>query len=358
MVFVVEREFVLKKNRIEPRFQLFFFPLATKSGRIFVMAIAGKQTRVTHITVHEFLKRHGESLKLTTQEPIVGLDRKIAEPAINRPGLALAGFYTYFAKKRIQVFGNSEMSYLKKLSPEVREERFRRLCEQDFPCIVLSRGHLLFPELLKIAQEKNIVVINTPFITWDFLTKATILLEKEFAPRTTLHGCMVDFRGIGVLITGKSGAGKSETAIGLLEKGAALVADDMVCIRQIGDELITKAKDFARGYLEMRGIGIINVANLYGLSSIRPEKRLDLVVSLLPLSDLNKVDRLGMKRKGFRILDMEVPLVEIPVAPGRDTARLIAVAALDLQLRKLGYDMADEFNQRLLERMSGESRPL
>ncbi|MGE9268392.1 MAG: HPr(Ser) kinase/phosphatase, partial [Verrucomicrobiales bacterium] len=246
----------------------------------------------------------------------------------------------------------------KKLDPEKRIERFLRLCEQDFPCIVLSRGHVLFPELLEIAQEKKIAVITTPFVTWDFLNKATIHLEREFAPRTTLHGCMVDFRGIGVLITGKSGSGKSETAIGLLEKGAALVADDVVTIRHIGDELIAKAKDFARGYLEMRGIGIINVANLYGLSSIRPEKRLDLVVTLLPLSDLNKVDRLGMKRKGYKILDSEVPHVEIPVAPGRDTARLIAVAALDLQLRKLGYDMADEFNRRLLERMQAQTPPL
>ncbi len=319
------------------------------------MAIAGKQNKVNHITVHEFLERNGDKLELSTQQPVVGLDRKIEEPAINRPGLALAGFFTYFAKKRIQVFGNSEISYLKKLDPALRVERFRKLCEQDFPCIVLSRGHLLFPELLDIARAQKIAVITTPFVTWDFLNKATIQLEKEFAPRTTLHGCMVDFRGIGVLITGKSGSGKSETAIGLLEKGAALVADDVVGIRQVGDELVASAKEFARGYLEMRGIGIINVANLYGLSSIRPEKRLDLVVSLLPLSDLNKVDRLGMKRKGYKILDSEVPLVEIPVAPGRDTARLIAVAALDLQLRKLGYDMADEFNRRLLERMEADS---
>ena len=155
---------------------------------------------------------------------------------------------------------------------------------------------------------------------------------------------------------GRSGSGKSETAIGLLEKGAALVADDVVYISQKGGELLTRSKDFARGYLEMRGIGIINVANLYGLSAIRPEKKLDLVVELKPETDLNKVDRLGLEQKKYRILDTNVPFIEIPVAPGRDTARLVGVAALDLQLRKGGFNMADEFNQRLLEQMNTSSK--
>ncbi|MDB4577538.1 HPr(Ser) kinase/phosphatase, partial [bacterium] len=185
-----------------------------------------------------------------------------------------------------------------------------------------------------------------------FLNEATIRLERDFAPRTTLHGCMVDYRGIGILIMGLSGSGKSETAIGLLEKGAALVADDVVYISQKAGELLTRSKDFARGYLEMRGIGVINVANLYGLSAIRPEKKLDLVVELKPETDLNKVDRLGLEQKQYRILDTDVPFVEIPVAPGRDTARLVGVAALDLQLRRVGFNMADEFNRRLLEEMT------
>lgn len=316
------------------------------------MAAGGKRRIITSITVKEFLERHGTDLELATEEPVVGLDRKIEEPSVNRPGLALSGFFTYFAKKRIQVLGNSEISYLRKLVPEIRLERFTKLCEQDIPCIVVARQHVLDPELTAIARAHRITVISSPRPTMSFLNEATIRLERDFAPRTTLHGCMVDYRGIGVLVMGKSGAGKSETAIGLLEKGAALVADDSVLIRQVGGELITRAKDFARGYLEMRGIGIINVANLYGLSAIRPEKRLDLVVDLRPATDLNKVDRIGIRQKKYRILDVEIPLVEIPVAPGRDTARLIGVAALDLQLRRIGYDMADEFNRRLLEKMN------
>jgi len=191
-----------------------------------------------------------------------------------------------------------------------------------------------------------------------FLNRATIRLEHEFAESTSLHGCMVDFRGVGVLIMGHSGSGKSETAIGMLERGGALVADDLVRIRNIGGELITASPDLARGFIEMRGIGIINAANLYGLSAIRPEKRLDLVVTLKPQEDLNNVDRLGIRRKGYRILGVRVPHVEIPVAAGRDTARLVTVAALDLQLRRLGYDMADEFNQRLLAKMAASSPPI
>ncbi|MDB4417171.1 HPr(Ser) kinase/phosphatase, partial [Akkermansiaceae bacterium] len=262
------------------------------------------------------------------------------------------GFFTYFANKRIQVFGNSEVSYLKKLDPEVRLERFTQLCDQAVPCVVIARGHQLEKSLMAVAQEKQVAVIRTEQPTMKFLNEATIRLERDFAPRTTLHGCMVDYRGIGILIMGLSGSGKSETAIGLLEKGAALVADDVVYISQKAGELLTRSKDFARGYLEMRGIGVINVANLYGLSAIRPEKKLDLVVELKPETDLNKVDRLGLEQKQYRILDTDVPFVEIPVAPGRDTARLVGVAALDLQLRRVGFNMADEFNRRLLEEMT------
>lgn len=318
------------------------------------MGAGGKRKVVSSISVQQFLENHGDDLELTVEHPVTGLDRIIEEPAVNRPGLALAGFVDYFAKKRVQVLGNSENSYLEKLSDDLRLERFTLLCDQDIPCLILARGHELSPALLEVARERNIAILRSPRQTMAVLNSATIKLEEEFASRTVLHGCMVDYRGIGVLITGKSGSGKSETAIGLLEKGAALVADDIVNLKQVGSELSATAKNFARGYLEMRGIGIINVANLYGLSAIRPEKRLDLVVELKPETDLNKVDRLGMSQKSLQILDIKVPLIEIPVAPGRDTARLIGVAALNLQLQRIGYDMADEFNQKLLDQMNPE----
>ena len=314
--------------------------------------MASRVKRITSISVGRFYERHHEALKLRlVGDSQDGFERTIREPAPNRPGLALAGFFTYFANKRIQIIGNSEASYLKKLSPSLRAQRFRQVCEKKIPCVVTSRDHILPDELLAIASAYKLTIFRTPMVTMQFLNLASILLEQEFSESTTVHGCMVDFRGVGILIIGSSGSGKSETAIGLLERGGALVADDMVRIKRHGDELIASCPDLARGYIEMRGIGIINAANLYGLSSIRPEKRLDLVITLKDERDLNNVDRLGLHREGHVILDHSIPHVEIPVAAGRDTARLVTVAALDLQLRRLGYDMADEFNQKLLAKM-------
>jgi HPr kinase/phosphorylase len=307
---------------------------------------------VASISVGKFFESHATALGLTLQGAEVGFERPISEPAVNRPGLALAGFFSYFAKKRVQVLGNSELSYLKKLPESMCIDRFRRMCDRDIPCIVVARGSTLDPSLLAVANEHGIPVLCTSQVTMNFLNAATIRLEHDFAPSVTLHGCMVDMRGVGVLIVGKSGAGKSETAIGLLERGASLVADDMVRIKYVGGDLVATAPDLSRGYMEIRGIGIINVANLYGLASIRPDKRVDLVVTLKPQADLNEVDRVGLQQKTYEILGQQVVHVEIPVGPGRDTARMVAIAALDQQLRRLGYNMADEFNQRLLNHMS------
>jgi HPr kinase/phosphorylase len=314
--------------------------------------MAPRVKTVASISNEKFFESHAEALGLVLQGERVGFDRAISEPAMNRPGLALAGFFSYFAPKRVQVMGHAEMAYLRKLPEPMRIDRFRRMCDRDIPCIVVARGLVLEDSLLKVANEHATPVFGTSHVTMNFLNEATIRLEHEFAPSVTLHGCMVDMRGVGVLIVGKSGSGKSETAIGLLERGASLVADDMVRIKYVGGELVASSPDLSRGYMEIRGIGIVNVANLYGLASIRPDKRLDLVVTLKPHADLNEVDRLGLQQKTYEILGQMVSHVEIPVAPGRDTARMVTIAALDQQLRRLGYNMADEFNQRLLNHMS------
>jgi HPr kinase/phosphorylase len=322
------------------------------------MAKKYARKRISHLTVGDFFEKHGDALKLELQGKAVGFDRKIIEPTINHPGLALAGFLSYFAYKRVQVLGNSEQSYLNKRSKDERILRFSAICERSIPCIVTSRKKTLSPELLKVANKAGIAVFTTPMVTMKFVNAATLLLENDFAQSTTRHGCMVDFRGVGVLIMGESGTGKSEIAIGLLERGGALVADDMVILRKVGNEIEASAKEFARGFIEMRGIGIINVANIFGLGSIRTQKRLDLVITLKPYSDMNNVDRLGVSRKSYRILDQGIANVEIPVAPGRDTTRLVAITCLEHQLRSVGYDMANEFNQRLLDKMANENSGL
>ncbi|MGZ5020493.1 MAG: HPr(Ser) kinase/phosphatase, partial [Chthoniobacterales bacterium] len=213
------------------------------------------------VTVESFYETHAEKLQLKLEGPRVGFHRKIREPTINRPGLALAGFYTYFAEKRVQVLGAAEQSYLDSLAPRARVQRFRGLCAQKIPCLVVSRGAHLSPELLTVAQEQEIAVFRTPMVTMRFINAATIAMEVDFSPTVTEFGSMVDILGIGVLIRGASGVGKSEAVLGLIERGYSLVADDVTRITSFeGRELMATAPPLTRHHMEVRGIGIINVA--------------------------------------------------------------------------------------------------
>src|SRR3982750_1941011 len=228
------------------------------------------------VTVDSFYNSHAEKLQMKLEGPRVGFHRKIREPTINRPGLALSGFFSYFAEKRVQVLGAAENTYLKSLPEPVRVKRFRDLCAQKIPCLVVSRGFHLDPELLKVAVEGKIAVFRTPMITMKFINAATIALEVDFSPTVTEFGSMVDILGVGVLIRGASGIGKSECVLGLIERGYSLVADDVTRITLMENrELMATAPNLTRNHMEVRGIGIINVANIFGIGSIRIEKRPD-----------------------------------------------------------------------------------
>ncbi|HEX4638284.1 MAG TPA: HPr(Ser) kinase/phosphatase [Chthoniobacterales bacterium] len=304
------------------------------------------------VTVESFYNSHAEELQMKLEGPRVGFHRKIREPTINRPGLALAGFYTYFAEKRVQVFGAAEHSYLKSLSPKVRAKRFRELCACKIPCIVVSRAFHVDPALVEAAAEEKVAVFRTPMITMKFINAATIALEVDFSPTITEFGSMVDILGVGVLIRGASGIGKSETALGLIERGYSLVSDDVTRITSFeGRELMATSPDLTRNHMEVRGIGIINVASVFGIGSIRLEKRLDLVVTLQEWDSVEEVERLGMDRQTYEILGLGVPHITIPVKPGRDIARLIEVAAMDQKLKGLGQNSAIDFNTKLLNLM-------
>lgn len=311
------------------------------------------------LTVGEFYERHLEELRLRLIGSRTGFDRKISEPTINRPGLALSGFYTYFAVHRIQVIGKAERSYLKHLSEENMRKRFEDLCRRPIPCIVVSRGDTIPENLVAMANAMGVSVFQTSMVTMNFINAATVRLEWEFAPSTTEHGSMVDVMGIGILIRGASGTGKSETVLALLRRGASLVADDTVRLRNIeGREIVGTAPDLGRTHMEVRGLGIINVTALFGIGTFRTEKRLDLVVSLKPADQINEVDRTGLERKTHTLLGMRLPLVELPVAPGRDMAQLIEVAALDQKLKLLGHDTAVEFDKKLLKMMRERRKSL
>jgi len=304
------------------------------------------------VTVESFYEAHAKTLHLKLEGSQVGFHRRIREPTINRPGLALSGFYNYFAEKRVQVLGAAEQSYLKSLSARQRCARFRGLCAQKIPCIVMSRGAHLAPELLEVAEGEEVAVFRTPIITMKFINAATIALEMDFSPTVTEFGSMVDILGVGVLIRGKSGIGKSECVLGLIERGYSIVADDVTRIKSVeGRELMATAPELTRNHMEVRGIGIINVAAVFGIGAIRVEKRLDLVVTLKEWQELQEVDRIGLDREFYEILRIQIPHVTIPVGPGRDIARMIEVAAMDQKLKGLGQNSAAEFNTKLLTLM-------
>ncbi|HEX4667645.1 MAG TPA: HPr(Ser) kinase/phosphatase [Chthoniobacterales bacterium] len=316
-----------------------------------------QRMNVPIITVESFFQNHAKALQLKLEGERIGFERRIREPTINRPGLALAGFYTYFAEKRVQVLGAAEQSYLKSLTKTQRHRRFRALCQQKIPCLVASRGFHLAPDLLAIAEEAGIAVFRTPMITMKFINAATIALELDFAPMVTEAGSMVDILGIGVLIRGSSGVGKSECVLGLIERGYSLVADDVTRIKSLeGRELVATAPDLTRYHMEVRGIGIINVVSVFGIGAIRIEKRLDLVVTLKDWQELEEVDRIGLDRELYEILKIQVPHITIPVRPGRDIARLIEVAAMDEKLKGLGVNSAVDFNAKLIGLMEGQRR--
>jgi HPr kinase/phosphorylase len=326
--------------------------MAEEPGTQTITSQSDQQKSVPVVTVESFYKSHAEKLQMKLEGPRVGFHRKIREPTINRPGLALSGFYTYFAEKRVQVLGAAEQSYLKSLSSKLRVERFRKLCEHKIPCLVMSRGLHLAPELMGVTAEATIAVFRTPMITMKFINAATIALEMDFSPTVTEFGSMVDILGVGVLIRGVSGIGKSECVLGLIERGYSLVADDVTRITMLeGRELMATAPELTRNHMEVRGIGIIDVAKVFGIGSIRIEKRLDLVVTLKEWEDVEEVDRIGLDRECYEILGLKVPHVTIPVRPGRDMARLIEVAAMDEKLKGLGQNAAVDFNIKLMRLM-------
>src|SRR4051812_8295183 len=329
--------------------------MADKTSAPAVSSRSDLKKNIPVVTVESFFEKHAEKLQLKLEGKRVGFHRKIREPTINRPGLALSGFYFYFAEKRIQVLGAAEQSYLERLSRRQRIQRFRRLCNEKIPCLVTSRGAHLDEDLLAVAEEMQVAVFRTPMVTMRFINAATIAMEVDFSPTVTEFGSMVDILGVGVLIRGQSGIGKSEAVLGLIERGYSLVADDVTRVKSLeGRELMATAPDLTRYHMEVRGIGIINVASIFGIGSIRIEKRLDMVVTLRDWQEMKEeeVDRIGLDQEFYEILKLQVPHITIPVRPGRDIPRLIEVAAMDQKLKGLGRNSALEFSDKLLNVMA------
>ncbi len=304
------------------------------------------------VSVEHFHAQHADRLQLKLVAGQEGMGRLIREGAVNRLGMALTGFIKYFAFRRVQLIGKSEVSYFQTLDPATRQARIQAILDKKIPCIVFSRDNRPPAIILKAAQKAKVPVFVSPIPTPRLVNLITLCLEEDFAPSTSEHGSMVDIMGVGVLIRGESGVGKSECALGLVERGYSLVSDDITRLRLLeGRELMASSAEVTRTFMEVRGIGIINVAAIFGGRAIRTEKRLDLVVSLEEWDKVEEIERTGLDQQFYEILGLKIPHVRIPIRPGRDLAGLVQVAALDQKMKTMGQFSALEFNEKLMSRL-------
>jgi HPr kinase/phosphorylase len=315
------------------------------------------QKAIHGFTVAHFLETYREKLKMELVTGENGLSRLIHEGTINRPALALTGFFKYFANKRVQVLGAAEMTYLKTLPQRRQLEILQRMVKRGIPCIVLTRNYHPTHPMLALAEEMNLPLIRTSMITMNWINLATLAIDNEFAPQGTEHATSLDIKGVGVMLRGDSGVGKSECALALIERGHSLVADDLTVIKLLDErELMASSRPLNRGYMECRGIGIINVAEMFGVKCVRLEKRIDMVISLKEWTPEVVEERTGLEENFYEILGMKLPHIELYVRPGRDIARLVEVAALTQALKKMGHDPARDFNDRLIAFMTEQAK--
>ena len=279
-----------------------------------------------------------------------GIGRYITTSDISRPGLEMAGYFTHYPANRVQLLGMTELSFFELLPEADKRDRMMQLCSQNTPAVIISRGLEVPPELIVASNENHVPVLKTKLTTTRFSSRLTNFLESKLAPTTAIHGVLVDVYGIGVLLIGKSGVGKSETALELVKKGHRLVADDCVEIRQESENLlIGSPPPLLEHLLEIRGIGIIDIMTLFGASAVRPSKRITLIVELENWDPEKSYDRLGLDEEKMRIIDMDLTKLTIPVQPGRNVSVIIEVAAMNYRLKKMGVNAAEEFSRRLDE---------
>lgn len=285
-------------------------------------------------------------LKLISGEE--GIGRHIPISDISRPGLEMAGYFTHYPANRVQLLGKTELSFFAMLEATERKDRMMKLCTDDTPAIIVSHDEKVPQELIDASSRRHVPVLSTKMSTTRFSSLLTNYLESQLAPTTAVHGVLVDIYGIGVLITGKSGVGKSETALELVKKGHRLVADDCVEIHQEGENtLVGHPPKLIEHLLEIRGVGIIDIMTLFGASAVRTFKRISLVIDL-ELWDAEKTyDRLGLEEEKMRIIDTDLTKLTIPVRPGRNLSVIIEVAAMNYRLKRMGVNAAEEFSKRL-----------
>jgi HPr kinase/phosphorylase len=298
------------------------------------------------VRVEDIIKKF--NLELVSGEE--GVHRPITTSDISRPGLELSGYFKHYPADRIQLLGRTEISFSEQLDSVDRKIRLEKMCDDITPGIIISRNLEVPKELIEASEEYSVPVMRTPMKTTRFVSRLTNYLEFKLAPTTAIHGVLVDIYGVGVLITGKSGVGKSEAALELVKRGHRLVADDCVEIRQEdGDTLIGNAPELIEHLLEIRGLGIIDVMTMFGAGAVRSHKRISMIVSLEIWDQNKQYDRLGLDEEKMKIIDSDVTKITIPVRPGRNIAVLIEVAAMNYRLKKMGVNAAQQFTEKLAD---------
>jgi HPr kinase/phosphorylase len=304
------------------------------------------------LRLRDFLARRGNPLQLETLTGELGLDRPLPESEIASPGLALAGFTDRFAPARLHVFGETEITYLGTLSAADRRRTLEAFFGFELPCIFVTKGQEVPVELLELAGARGVPVLRSRLKTAEFYRSIKPIIEDAFAPRTTLHGSLADVYGVGLLFIGRSGIGKSECVLDLVERGHRLVADDVVQVtRRRSDVLIGQGHELAGHHMEIRGIGLVDIPALFGVRSVRQQKRIEVVVQLEDWETAKDADRTGLTRQETEILGVNVPRVIVALNPGKNITVISEVVAMMHLLRYSGVDVAAAFNERLIKRM-------
>ncbi|NMD12875.1 MAG: HPr(Ser) kinase/phosphatase [Candidatus Cloacimonetes bacterium] len=299
------------------------------------------------ITIKEFFDAKKKDLALSLLTEPQTLNKRLSSPHLNRPGLALAGYLEVFAHDRIQIMGEAEVRFMQTLPEELLMDRVRNVFRTDIPCVIVTKGLTLPPVVEYLANDLNIAILSSRFSTIQLISQLTRYLQDVFALEKTIHATLVDVFGLGILLTGKSGIGKSECALDLIHRGHSLVGDDLIPIRYLDDALLGKSgRDFGH-FMEIRGVGFVNVERMFGIERVRRQKKIDLQIELMPWQENMDYERIGLSNNYSEHLGVKLPIIYLPVSPGKNVSVIVEVAAMNMILKGVGYDAAEDFNSQL-----------
>jgi len=314
-------------------------------------------TRKEYITVEFFYNKTKDRFKIKLLNENASFERLIKDQNLHRPGLPLAGFLDLFSYNRIQIFGNTEMSYLNKLNDIERREALEKIFQYSIPCVIITNNNNPTPEMIELGDHYKIPIFSSEYSTTKLIFLIGDFLDDLFAPRLSIHGSLVDVYGVGMLFTGKSGIGKSEVALDLVERGHRLVADDVVILTKKGEGILMGAgTDLVKHFMELRGIGIIDVRSMFGVRAIRYQKRLELIIELEVWDNNGEYTRTGLEDSTVNVMDIDMPYVKLPIIPGKNITVISEVIALNYLLKHYGYDAPKVLQEKISQRIKKKSK--